>query len=159
MALELRPRQALPASHRFVLAAVGWVGAVFWTGKIGEQSGTGKPALRFWRVEYPLFDAASPRSFATSCETGSASLLFRVWTAPVGKPRLFGFWVPTSKEGAPLGFVRATDGLLELGRTGTCGVYGTFLRPGSRVELVLREREPDGTFGSPIETRFELPPA
>jgi hypothetical protein len=155
-ALELVPSQLLASNHRYVVATSGRVRATFLTGDLLEAPPGSFAAPRLTRIKYPL--PGGPRSFRTSCDTGSVSVVYLTGPGPKGAPRLFGIWAPSDSDGPPLAFSRTMDSELDLGRPGVCGFYGLLLDPGSHVDLILRERL-GGGFGAPIRVRLDIPPA
>ena len=154
-ALELVPRRLLASNHRFAVAASGRLRATFVTGENVEASAS-SAVPRLTKIQYPL--PGGPRSFRTSCDTGSVSLVYLMGAGPSGAPRLFGVWTSSDSDGSPLVFSRSTGGQLELGRPGVCDPYGLLLEPGQHVDVILRERI-GGGFGPPIHLRIDIPPA
>lgn len=154
MALELAPIRLLASNHRFVVASSGRIRATFLTGEILDVTAP-SPVPRLLKIQYPL--PGGPRSFRTSCDTGSVSLVYVTGDGPSGAPRLYGIWRSDEPDSSPLAFSRTRAGHLELGHPGVCDAYGLSLEPGARVDLVLRERI-GGGFGPPINVRINVPP-
>ena len=154
--LELVPSRLLAAHHRYVVVTSGRVRATFLTGDLLEAPAGSFAAPRLTKITYPQPGGA--RSFRTSCETGSMSVVYVTGAGPSGAPRLFGIWASSDTDGPPLAFSRMMNGELELGRPWVCGFYGLHLEPGSHVDVVLRERL-GGGFGAPIRVRLDIPPA
>ena len=161
LALELIPKRPLPARHRFLVVESDRVQAVFLTGEALEPAPAVVPTPGLVRIEYPPPVAVDSRGRSFSfvgCDTGSASLFYWIGYGPGGNPRVFGVWAPGASEEAPLGFSRTVNGELDLGHRATCGFYGVFLKPGSRVDLILREAISGVGFGPPIRVKIDLPP-
>ena len=160
LALELVPKHPLPAHHRFLVVKSDHVQAVFVTGDLLEPAKAVVPTPRLVRIEYPrpIEVDSHGRSFNFGgCDTGSASLLYWIGYGPGGSPRVFGIWAPGASEEAPLGFSRTVNGELDLGHPGSCGFYGIVLKPGKRVDLILREAISGVGFGPPIRVMLDLP--